>query len=98
MLAPEKDPGHGGTQLSADAEGVTVHHAADGRRYVLASSQGDDAFAVHGRSGCTPYIGSLTVTDGPATDGVQHSVGGHVPNVPLGRRCPRGAGHPRRVT
>nr|WP_309237779.1 phytase [Streptomyces albidus (ex Kaewkla and Franco 2022)] len=84
------DPGHGGSRLSADAEGVTVYHAADGKGYVLASSQGDDTFAVYGRGARAPYVGSFTVTDGPAADGVQHSDGAMALNVPLGKQFPKG--------
>ncbi|MEU8679273.1 phytase [Streptomyces sp. NPDC048560] len=90
VLDTLNDPGFGGENLSADAEGVTVYHAADGAGYVLASSQGDNAFAVYDREGGNDYLGSFTVADGPATDGVQHSDGSTVVNVPLGRTFPKG--------
>ncbi|MBT2444633.1 phytase [Streptomyces sp. ISL-36] len=90
VLDTAHDPGFGGRHLSADAEGVAVYHAANGAGYVLASSQGDNAFAVYGREGGNQYIGSFAVTDGPATDGVQHSDGSTVVNVPLGRSFPNG--------
>jgi 3-phytase len=90
VLDTEHDPGHGGRRLSADAEGVTIYHAGDGGGYVLASSQGDDTFAVYGRGERTPYVGSFTVTDGPTTDSVQHSDGSTVVNSPLGRAFPKG--------
>ncbi|WP_349239676.1 phytase [Streptomyces sp. CC208A] len=89
VLDTENDPGFGGEHLSADAEGVTVYHAEDGTGYVLASSQGDDTFAVYGREGRNDYLGSFAVADG-ATDGVQHSDGSTVVNVPLGRAFPKG--------
>ncbi|MDQ1295828.1 MAG: 3-phytase [Actinomycetota bacterium] len=81
--------GPGGEHLSADVEGVTVYHAADGTGYVLASSQGDNTFAVYERSGRNRYVGSFRIADG-VTDGVQHSDGSTVINVPLGRAFPRG--------
>ncbi|KUM79182.1 phytase [Streptomyces curacoi] len=84
------DPGFGGEHLSADAEGATIYHAADGTGYLLASSQGDNTFAVYERQGANRYLGSFAVTDGPATDGVQHSDGSTVVNVPLGRSFPEG--------
>jgi 3-phytase len=90
VLDTANDPGHGGTHLSADAEGLTVYHAADGKGYLLSSSQGDNTFAVYGRDGSNPYIGSFTVADSPAADGVQHSDGAMVLNVPLGRTFPEG--------
>ncbi|MEV6996159.1 phytase [Streptomyces sp. NPDC093982] len=84
------DPGFGGEHLSADAEGATIYHAADGKGYLLASSQGDNTFAVYERQGRNAYLGSFTVTDSAATDGVQHSDGAAVVNVPLGRSFPKG--------
>nr|WP_236242737.1 phytase [Streptomyces sp. CC228A] len=83
------DPGFGGEHLSADAEGVTVYHAEDGTGYVLASSQGDDTFAVYERDGGNAYVGSFSLTGG-AVDGVEHSDGSAVVNVPLGRAFPKG--------
>ncbi|MEU4735853.1 phytase [Streptomyces fradiae] len=90
VLDTENDPGFGGEHLSADAEGVTVYHAEDGAGYVLASSQGDDTFAVYDREGGNAYLGSFAVADGDATDGVQHSDGSTVVNVPLGTAFPKG--------
>ncbi|MFB7941966.1 phytase [Streptomyces sp. NPDC056049] len=90
VLDTENDPGFGGEHLSADAEGVTVYHAEDGTGYVLASSQGDNTFAVYERDGDNDYLGSFAVTDSPATDGVQHSDGSTVVNVPLGSAFPKG--------
>ncbi|MGW8883822.1 phytase [Streptomyces sp. NPDC055749] len=90
VLDTANDPGFGGRNLSADAEGVTVYHAADGAGYVLASSQGDNAFAVYEREGANRYIGSFAVNDSAATDGVQHSDGSTVVNVPLGPAFPKG--------
>ncbi|MEU7565608.1 phytase [Streptomyces fradiae] len=90
VLDTENDPGFGGDHLSADAEGVTIYHAEDGAGYVLASSQGDDTFAVYDREDDNAYLGSFSVTDGDATDGVQHSDGSTVVNVPLGGAFPKG--------
>ncbi|OII61140.1 hydrolase [Streptomyces sp. CC53] len=89
VLDTDADPGFGGEHLSADAEGVTVYHAEDGTGYVLASSQGDDTFAVYERDGDNDYVGSFRIGDG-AVDGVQHSDGSTVVNVPLGRSFPKG--------
>ncbi|MFD5764571.1 phytase [Streptomyces sp. NPDC127049] len=90
VLDTAHDPGFGGDRLSADAEGVTVYHGDDGEGYVLASSQGDDTFAVYAREDDNTYLGSFAVTDGPATDGVQHSDGATVVNVSLGSAFPQG--------
>lgn len=90
VLDTAHDPGFGGEHLSADAEGTTIYHAADGTGYLLASSQGDNTFAVYERQGGNAYLGSFAVTDSAATDGVQHSDGATVVNVPLGRSFPEG--------
>lgn len=90
VLDTANDPGYGGEHLSADAEGAAIYHAADGKGYLLASSQGDDTFAVYERQGANAYLGSFAVTDSAATDGVQHSDGTAVVNVPLGRSFPKG--------
>ncbi|MFE9774823.1 phytase [Streptomyces sp. NPDC005931] len=90
VLDTANDPGLGGDRLGADAEGVTVYHAGDGAGYVLASSQGDNTYAVYRREGGNAYVGSFAVADGPATDGVQHSDGSTVANVPLGATFPQG--------
>lgn len=76
--------------VTATVETPAVHdeaggNAEDGTGYVLASSQGDDAFAVYEREGDNGYLGSFAVTDG-----VQHSDGSTVVNVPLGRTFPEG--------
>jgi 3-phytase len=88
--APGTDPGFGGRHLSADAEGLTIYYGKNGRGYLIASSQGDDTFAVYGRSGGNDYIGSFRVGDHGGVDGVQASDGAMVVNVPLGRRFPKG--------
>ncbi|WP_435281690.1 phytase [Streptomyces koelreuteriae] len=90
VLDTANDPGFGGEHLSADAEGATIYHADDGTGYLLASSQGDNTFAVYERQGRNAYLGSFAVTDGAATDGVQQSDGATVVNVPLGRTFPQG--------
>ncbi|MET9434889.1 phytase [Streptomyces sp. NPDC006551] len=90
VLDTDNDPGFGGEHLSADAEGVTVYHAEDGTGYVLSSSQGDNTFAVYEREGDNRYVGTFSITDSTATDGVQHSDGATVVNVPLGRPFPKG--------
>ncbi|MFC9938258.1 phytase [Nocardiopsis alba] len=90
VLDTENDPGFGGENISADAEGVTLYHAGDGAGYVLVSSQGDDTFAVYERGGDNDYVGSFAIVDGPATDGTQHSDGATVVNVPLGDAFPQG--------
>jgi 3-phytase len=88
---PAEDPGFGGKNLSADAEGLTIAYGGtrdDG--YLIASSQGDSTFSVFRRTGDNRLVGRFTVADGPATDGAQSCDGAAVTTVPLGPRFPNG--------
>jgi 3-phytase len=83
------DPGYGGKRLSADVEGLTIYYAND-KGYLLASSQGDNTFAVYERQGKNLFVGSFALVDKTTVDGVQESDGAAVINVPLGREFPFG--------
>ncbi|QYX82225.1 phytase [Streptomyces akebiae] len=90
---PGADPGYGGKRLSADVEGLTLYQERDGDGYLLASSQGDNTFALYDRevSEGNEYEGGFRV--GPASDtldGVEECDGAAVLNAPLGSRYPRG--------
>jgi len=89
VLDPASDPGVGGEHISADVEGLTIYRGGRGRGYLLASSQGDDTFAVFADRGRGAYLGSFAIGDG-RVDGVQESDGAAVVNVPLGRAFPAG--------
>ncbi|AWS46990.1 phytase [Streptosporangium sp. 'caverna'] len=84
------DPGYGGDNLTADAEGVTIYYGKDGKGYLIASGQGGDTFAVYDRRGRNAFIGSFQVGERGGVDSVQGSDGTMVVNVPLGRRFPKG--------
>lgn len=77
-----------GAVLTADVEGLTIYYSADGKGYLLASSQGDSSYAVFSREGNNDYLGSFVMDDGE--DGVEESDGADVLNVPLGTRFPNG--------
>ncbi|MDQ0746039.1 3-phytase [Streptomyces africanus] len=87
------DPGYGGDRLSADVEGLTLLQEPDGDGYLLASSQGDDTFALYDRevSEDNEYEGGFRVKAASATlDGAQECDGAAVLNAPLGSRYPNG--------
>jgi 3-phytase len=87
------DPGYGGDRLSADVEGLTLFQESDGDGYLLASSQGDDTFALYDRevSEDNGYEGGFRVGAASATlDGAQECDGAAVLNAPLGSRYPHG--------
>ncbi|MFD5424932.1 phytase [Streptomyces sp. NPDC127084] len=91
--APGTDPGYGGSRLAADVEGLTLLTEPDGDGYVLASSQGDNTFALYDRelSDRNEYEGGFRITAASAAlDGSEECDGAAVLNAPLGRRYPHG--------
>ncbi|WP_220347286.1 phytase [Microbacterium bovistercoris] len=77
-----ENPGFGGDVLHTDIEGLTIYSTGDGEGYLLASSQGDDSFAVYGLEDGNEYVGSFTVDDG-RVDSTQHSDGADAVSVSL---------------
>ncbi|MBE9200382.1 MULTISPECIES: phytase [unclassified Nodularia (in: cyanobacteria)] len=80
----------GGSNLIADVEGLTIYYGANGTGYLLASSQGDNTFAVYNRQGNNEYLGRFAVGNNGAIDSVQESDGADVINVSLGANFPYG--------
>ncbi|MFJ6630907.1 phytase [Streptomyces sp. NPDC091376] len=90
---PGADPGFGGKRLSADVEGLTLLTEPEGDGYLLASSQGDNTFAVYDRDprDGNDYEGGFRVTAASAAlDGSEESDGAAVLNAPLGAKYPKG--------
>ncbi|MFI6515552.1 phytase [Spirillospora sp. NPDC050679] len=78
------DPGFGGEHLAADAEGLTIYRKDDGEGYLLASSQGDNTFAVYDREDPTDHIGQFRIAPGTAVDGSEECDGAMVTSVRVG--------------
>ncbi|GGM09713.1 hypothetical protein GCM10010129_62070 [Streptomyces fumigatiscleroticus] len=90
---PGTDPGYGGEHLSADVEGLTLYQERDGDGHLLASSQGDNTFALYDREvrEGNAYEGGFRVGAATGTlDSVEECDGAAVLNAPLGKRYPRG--------
>ncbi|WP_161564529.1 phytase [Okeania hirsuta] len=79
-----------GENIQADVEGLTIYYGDNGNGYLLASSQGDNTFAVYEREGDNEYIGNFFVGDFANIDGAEESDGADVINVPLGNNFPNG--------
>ena len=79
-----------GDNLTHDVEGLTIYYTKNGSGYLLASSQGDSAFAVYSREGDNNYLGSFVIGSSDSIDSVQNSDGADVINVPLGPQFPSG--------
>ncbi|SDL54683.1 3-phytase [Glycomyces sambucus] len=78
----DPDPGYGGDVLHTDIEGLTIYSTGRGTGYLLASSQGDDTFAVYNLKHGNAYLGSFTIDSGDV-DSTQHSDGADVVNTSL---------------
>lgn len=72
-----------GPHLSADIEGLTIYYSNDSIGYLIASSQGDNTFAVYEREGDNTYLGSFRLVFG-GVDGVETGDGVEVMSYPMG--------------
>lgn len=84
-MVDEAGKGH----LTADIEGLTIYYGADGKGYLMASSQGDSTYAVYNRQGTNRYLGSFAVKDG-LIDGTTETDGIDVVGFGLGPAYPNG--------
>ncbi|MBN2611439.1 MAG: phytase [Bacteroidales bacterium] len=65
-----------------DIEGLAIYYAGDKEGYLIASSQGNNSYAVFNKNS-RQYMGSFRIT-GNVTDGVEETDGIDVTNMPLG--------------
>lgn len=78
-----------GQHLEADVEGLTLYDAGNGTGYLLASSQGDNTFAVFDRQGSNAYLGSFKVSGG-TLDSSEECDGAMVSSLNFGPLFPEG--------
>jgi 3-phytase len=76
--------------LTPDVEGLTIFFGEAGTGYLIASSQGRDAFNVYRREGGNDYVATFSVEEGNGIDRVTHSDGVDVINASLGPGFPDG--------
>ena len=62
-------------KIGFDIEGLAVYSLPGGEGYLVASSQGNDSYAVFDRKPPHNYLGSFRITDGKYTDGVEGTDG-----------------------
>jgi 3-phytase len=88
----EIDRVDGRNGLQADIEGLEIWAGADGKGFIVLSSQGADDYAVYRREGDNAYVGSFHVVADPdrGVDGVSETDGLDVVSAPLGPRFPEG--------
>lgn len=77
-------------QLVPDVEGLALAAAPDGTGYLVASSQGDNSFALYRRDGDNRFVGKFRVSAGQGVDGVEETDGIDVTTAGLGSRFPSG--------
>lgn len=77
-------------KMEPDVEGLTIYYGSEGKGYLIASSQGNNSFAVFTRGGNHKYLGSFMITGGNGVDGVSETDGIDVLNLSLGSDYPDG--------
>lgn len=73
-----------GPHLVADVEGLTIYYSGDTTGYLIASSQGDNSYALYLREGENDFIGRFSIVDGENIDGTSETDGIDVCNMNLG--------------
>lgn len=76
--------------LEADVEGLAIAYGKGGAGYLVASSQGNDSFAVYRRRGDNAFVLSFGIEAGNGIDAVQETDGIDVSTAKLGPAFPRG--------
>jgi len=72
-----------------DIEGLTIYYTSSENGYLIASSQGNNSFAIYDRYYDNNYIGSFKIVDG-LVDGTSETDGIDVVNLSLGEDFPLG--------
>ena len=70
-------------KIRYDIEGLTIYYAKKDKGYLIASSQGNDSYAIFERGGENKYLGSFEIIDG-TIDGTEGTDGIDVTNLNLG--------------
>lgn len=80
----------GDAGLVADVEGLALYKDAEGAGYLIASSQGNNSYAVYDRRGENAFLGRFAIGDGPDIDGTQETDGIEASSANLGEDFPAG--------
>lgn len=75
--------------IAYDIEGLTIYYTSSDHGYLIASSQGNNSFAIFDRSYENSYIGSFQIVDG-VVDATSETDGIDVVNLNLGDDFPNG--------
>ncbi|MEE4257430.1 MAG: phytase [Bacteroidales bacterium] len=78
-------------KLAADIEGLTIYYGANGSGYLIASSQGNNSYAVYSRTEPNEYLGSFRIIDEKGgIDGTEDTDGIDVINLSMDEQYPHG--------
>ena len=75
--------------VAADVEGLAIYHGVDGRKLLVASSQGNNSYAVYDTAD-DRFLGRFAVVSGEVIDGAEETDGIEVTSIPLGASFPHG--------
>lgn len=78
------------SKLEADVEGLAIYYGKDNKGYVIASSQGNNSYAVFTREAPHKYLGGFMISQGSGVDGTSDTDGIDVLNLDLGSDFPKG--------
>lgn len=76
--------------LKADIEGLTIYYQPNQEGYLIASSQGNNSYAVYTRADNNQYLGSFQIKSGPTIDGTSDTDGIDVSAARFGKQFPKG--------
>ena len=80
----------GDGNLFADVEGLAIAYGADGKGYLMASSQGNHSYVVYRREGNNEFVKKFRIADGDKVDGTEETDGIDVTTANLGPAFPNG--------
>ena len=76
--------------LKADIEGLALYRATRGQGYLIASSQGNNSYAIYERQNNNRYLGSFRIAGGTTIDGTSETDGIDVVSAAAGPVFPNG--------
>jgi len=81
--------GESNANIQYDVEGLTIYKTNNQEGYLIASSQGNNSYAVFERNGENKYLGSFVIADG-SIDGAEETDGIDATHLSLGDNFPKG--------
>ncbi len=76
--------------LKDDIEGLTLYYGVQGSGYLIASSQGNNSYALFGRTGANAYLGSFRIKPSGNLGGTKETDGIDVSHRSFSPECPNG--------